>query len=216
MRSENEIPGPGLDDKIANGDRGEIVWLELRPILAAVNADPEPEFGAGEKHGWVHAVLANDMGVAAQALGRSSFVKSTSEGRPSDPRPGLPIIRSTIHPWIHVAESVAVKSGVGDCRIEPAGFEAGNPGVWRKIRDVFDEVGPALAPIDRQLEVAIIGADPDQPAIFWGFANRIDAGMHLGGGVIHRDAARFLLLLLLGIIGGKVRRDAVPGIAAIF
>jgi hypothetical protein len=39
--------------------------------------------------------------------------------------------------------------------------------------------------------------------------------VHLGGGVVHGDAARKLLLLLLGVVGRQVGRDAFPRLAAV-
>jgi hypothetical protein len=39
--------------------------------------------------------------------------------------------------------------------------------------------------------------------------------VHLGGGVVHRDSAGLLLLLLFRIVGGEVGRDALPGVAPV-
>ena len=76
--------------------------------------------------------------------------------------------------------------------------------------NVGDDIGPGLAAIARDLHVAIVGAHPDHLPVLRRFGDRVDRGVHLGGGVVHRDAARFFLLLLLGIVGGQVRRDAFP------
>ena len=204
MRRENQIAGSGLNDQIADGNRREVVGFELGPTLPFVNANPKAEFGADEKDRWGHGIFADDVGVTAEALGRSG-----------DSLPGFPIIRSAINPWIHIAKGVAVERRVGRCRIESARFDARHPGVCWKSWNIFHDIGPGFAAVSGQLEVAVIGADPQHSPVFWGFADRKDGGVHFGGGVVHRNAARLLLLLLFGIIGGEIGRDPVPGVAAI-
>ena len=59
----------------------------------------------------------------------------------------------------------------------------GSPG------DVADDVGPGFAAVPGQLQVAVVGARPDDLRILRRFGDREDRGVHLGGGVVHRDAA---------------------------
>ena len=80
---------------------------------------------------------------------------------------------------------------------------------------VADDVGPRLAAIARDLHVAIVGAHPDDLAVLWRFGDGVNGGVHFGGGVIHRDAAGFFLLLFFRIVGSQVGRNAIPGLAVI-
>src|SRR5436190_23506298 len=101
MRRENQIAGSGLNDQIADGNRRKVVGFELGPTLPSVNANPKAEFGADEKDRWGHGIFADDVGVAAEAFGRSG-----------DALPGFPIIRSAINPWVHIAKGVAIERRV--------------------------------------------------------------------------------------------------------
>ncbi len=72
-----------------------------------------------------------------------------------------------------------------------------------------------LAAVARELHVAVVGADPDRARGLRRFADRVDRRVHFGGGVVDRDAAGFFLALLLRVVGGEVRRNAVPGLALV-
>ena len=78
-----------------------------------------------------------------------------------------------------------------------------------------DDVRPVLAAVARDLDVAVVGADPDHVRVLRRFADRIDRRVHLGRRVVDGDAAGFLLLLLLRIVRGQIRRDAIPAVAVI-
>src|SRR4029077_7496431 len=94
-------------------------------------------------------------------------------------------------------------------------FNPGNPRSLRKIWDVADNVAPGLAAVARELDVSVIGSYPDCLTVTRGLTDRINRGVHLRIRVVHRDATGLLLLLLLGIVGGEVRRDAVPGLTVV-
>ena len=116
----------------------------------------------------------------------------------------------------HVAEGVAVERGVrrrrrrsGSPRPSDTHDAFGRPG------DVAGDVRPGLAAVARQLQVAVVGADPDHLRVLRRLADRVDRRVHLGRRVVDRDAARLLLLLLLRVVRRQVGRDALPRLAAV-
>ena len=72
-----------------------------------------------------------------------------------------------------------------------------------------------LAAIARDLHVAVVRPRPDDLPVLGRLGDRINRRVHLGHGVIHRDAAGFFLLLLFRIVSGQIGRDALPGLAVI-
>ena len=78
-----------------------------------------------------------------------------------------------------------------------------------------DYVRPAFPSIARELQVSVVGAHPDRLPIARRFADGINRRVRFRVGVVHGHAARFFLLLLFGIVGGQVGRNAVPGLAVI-
>src|SRR6266511_875438 len=78
-----------------------------------------------------------------------------------------------------------------------------------------DEGRPRLTAVARELNVAIISADPDQSLLLGRFANGINCRVHFGRRIIHRHTARLLLLLFFRIVGGQVGRNAVPRLSVI-
>ena len=81
--------------------------------------------------------------------------------------------------------------------------------------NIADDIGPRLAAVASELEVAVIGADPDQRLILGRFADRVNRRVHFRRGIVHRNAARLLLLLFFRIVGGQIGRNALPGLAVI-
>src|SRR6185312_8112302 len=92
---------------------GEIVRLELRPALPAVEAHVEPELGPEEQDVWVEPVLLDHMGIAANAgrVGADQLL------------PGAAVIGRAIEVGSHVANGVAVVGDVGDSGIVAARFD---------------------------------------------------------------------------------------------
>ena len=58
----------GWTGQVAHRDRREVAALELRPALAAVDRDPQPELGAEEQQVLLDRVLLDHVRVAADAL----------------------------------------------------------------------------------------------------------------------------------------------------
>src|SRR4029079_3406006 len=115
----------------------------------------------------------------------------------------------------HVAERVRVEGDVGRAFIEVAGVDVGDPGVLGDAGDVGDGVGPRLAAVSRHLDVAIVGAGPDHAGVFRRLGDGVDGRVHLGRGVVDRDAAGLLLLLLLRVVRGQVGGELLPRLAVV-
>src|SRR5207245_2860617 len=99
--------------------------------------------------------------------------------------------------------------------IEAAGFNGRYPSVGWKSRYIAGYVGPVLAGIACHLKISVIGADPNDVAVLGGLGDRIDGGVSFRVRIVHRQAARFLLLLLGRIVGGQIGRDSLPGVAVV-
>ena len=93
-------------------------------------------------------------------------------------RPGLTEIGGLENVGRHVAKSMPIKSGVRRAGIEVAGLHPVHPRVLRQPRDVADDVSPRLTAVARELNVAVISADPDQSLLFRRFADGINCCVH--------------------------------------
>ena len=68
MGCQHEIVVARLNGEIAHRHRGQLASLELRPVRAAIDRDPQPEFGAEKQQPRIDAVLLDDVGVTTHAL----------------------------------------------------------------------------------------------------------------------------------------------------
>src|SRR5262249_23875150 len=134
---------------------------------------------------------------------------------PDDARPALAEVGRAIHPRVRVAVAVAIERRVRRPRLEPAGLAPIDPGAFGHAGDLAAQVLPSLAAGARQVDVGAVGADPDPRRVDQRLADVEDGRVHLGRRVIDGDAARLLLLLLLGIVRAQIGRDALPGVAAV-
>ena len=130
-------------------------------------------------------------------------------------RPGLAVIGGLENVRRHVAKGMSIKRGVSRAGIEIAGLHPVHPGILRQAGNVADDVGPSLAAVARELKIAVVGADPDQPLLLGRFADGINRGVHLRRRIVDRHTARLFLLLFFRIVGGQVRRNAFPCLAVI-
>src|SRR4029079_16616482 len=100
----------------------------------------------------------------------------------------------------HVAERVRVEGDVGRAFIEVAGVDVGDPGVLGDAGDVGDGVGPRLAVVARDLDVAIVGAGPDHAGVFRRLGDGVDGRVHLCRGGVDREGDRRLLAVPLPVV----------------
>src|SRR6266478_5848532 len=110
---------------------------------------------------------------------------------------------------------MAIKRCISRACLVEAGFHPRNPRGFRQIRNIAGDVGPRLRAVARHLEVSVIGSYPDGLAIPRRLADRVDRCMHLGVRIVDRNTAGFFLLLFLRIVGGEIRRDALPRLTVI-
>src|SRR3954469_477837 len=153
-----------MDHQIINRDRGEVAALVLCPAPAAIVADEEPELGAEEEQVRADGVLLDYMCPSAHAA-------LTCDNR----LPRLPIVSRLEDVRSHVAVHVAIDSSIRRAFIVTAGFHPGDPRVLSRVGNIPDYVCPALARISRDLDVAIIGANPDKLSILRRLRDRIDS-----------------------------------------
>src|SRR6266550_7864142 len=110
---------------------------------------------------------------------------------------------------------MAIESYEGRAFIVSAGFHPGDPRRFPYSLHIADNISPGLTAIARDLHVAVVGSHPDQLAVLGRLGDGVNAGMHLGCGVINSHTTRFFLLLFLRIISAQIGRDAFPGLAMI-
>ena len=206
MCREHEVIVARLNRKITHRHCRKVPTLELRPMRAGVDRDPQSELGAEKQQLRIDGVFLDDVRVAAYALGIL----------PADQRPpGLSKVGCSINVRRHVAESVPIKSDIGAAGCECARLDPAYPSVPGNTRHIADDIIPMLPAIAGQLQVAVIGTDPDEPGRHRRLADRIDRGVHLRRRIVDGDTSGLFLLLLLGIVAGQVRRDPLPALTVV-
>src|SRR5258706_15436082 len=108
-----------------------------------------------------------------------------------------------------------IEGRVRGALIKMAGVDGRDPGVAGQSANVTNGVCPGLAAIAGNLQIAVVSSRPDHTGVLWGLSDRINRGMHFRGGIVHGDPARLFLLLLFRIVGGEIRRDALPRLSMI-
>ena len=205
MGSQDHIFIAGMDGDITHRDRREITAFEGRPLDATVQADEQARFGAEVEQGRIHRVLLHHVGETVEIRRREGY-------------PGLAEIAGLVDVRRHIAGAMTIEGREGCALVKGAGFNPGYPGVFRKIWNVGDDVGPAFPAVAAELHVAIIGAHPDRFRVLGTLGNGVDGAVGLGGGIIHRKATAVFLLLFLGVVGGQIATIAaqsLPGLAVI-
>src|SRR5713101_7215112 len=153
VRRQDEIGFTRLNGKIANGDSGKMVALELRPVFSAINRNPKSELRAEKEQVRFDKVFLNDMRVSANA-----FDVPCSDER----RPCFSVIGSFENIRRHVAESVPIESCVCSARVEAACLHPADPGILWQTRNITDQIVPRFPAITGKLKVDVIGANPDE------------------------------------------------------
>ena len=192
---QNKLVVARLNRQVAYGNGGEMVAFKLRPAISSVDRDPKSELGAEKKKIRLHQVLLDDMRVTANAFRVLGCNKR---------RPRFAVISCLEKVRLHLAKGMSIKRGISRAGIEIAGLHPVHPRVFRQPGNVADDIGPRLAAVPRELEIAVVGSDPDQPLLFGRFADGINRGVHLGRRIVHRHSPRLFLLLFFRIVGGQV------------
>ena len=204
VRRQHQIAVAGMDLEIAHRHARELAAAELRPVPASVHGDEESQLGSEEEQVLLQRVLLDHVRITAQGSGWTA-----------DAHPCLPEVLRAVHPRRHVPEVVPVERRVRRSRLEAARLDPRDPARFRQAGDVSGDVGPVPSPVPGELDVAVVGADPDGVRVARGLADHGDGRVGLRRGVVDGDAARLFLALLLRIVGGEIGRDALPRVAAI-
>src|ERR1019366_7428207 len=204
MRRDDEILLARLEREVPHGDGREVAALELDPRLPRVERDPEPELRPEVEEAGPDRVFLDHVRPAADARRRAD-----------DPLPRLPGVARRADPRRHVAEGVPIKCSVrGAVRVR-AGLDPRDPARGRQAQDILHEVRPRRAAVTCELEVAVVGPDPDRLRVARALRDRVDRRVHLGGGLVDLEAAGALLLLFYDVIRREVRRDPLPRLPAV-
>ena len=151
VRSQDEVVLPRMNRQVAHRHRRETASLELRPGLAAIDRNKEPELRAEEEQVLLDEVLLDDVGVAANAFGILRIHAAPS--------------RSCRNRWCD-KRTAPCRPTCGDrtrrkrCRRRNCSPAPSSPtNSWQAL-DVSDDVAPGLAAIARELNVAIVRPRP--------------------------------------------------------
>ena len=109
MRADHEIVVAWVDRQIAYRHRRQIPAFVMRPLLAAIHRDPQPELRPEEQQVGVDQVFLNHVRVTAHGTIRRH------ECRPRFPKVGRAVGVGT-----HVPERMDVERGVDGARSEVA------------------------------------------------------------------------------------------------
>ncbi len=82
---------------------------------------------------------------------------------------------------LEITVHVAIGGDIGAGAVVAAGFDPGDPWSLADALQVGGDVAPVFATILRDLDVAIVGADPDGFVTLRRFADGIDGVIHFGG-----------------------------------
>src|SRR5207244_12622104 len=135
----------------------------------SVDRDPKSELGAEKKKIRLNQVLLDDVRVTANAF-RVLWCNKR--------RPRFTVISCLENIRLHLAKGMSIKRGISRAGIEIAGLNPVHPGILRQPGNVADDIGPGLAAVPRELEIAVVRADPDQPLLLGRFADGINRGVH--------------------------------------
>ncbi len=140
MSGEHEVRFARMHHDVADGYAREIMALVLRPVLTAIQGNPQAKLRANIQNVLRNLILFDDMGVATHAAIGCNYGG-----------PGLSVVGGLVDVWHHVAKSVAVKRCVSCCSVIKSSFDPRNPREFRQIRHIADDIRPGFAAILREL-----------------------------------------------------------------
>ena len=195
---DDEVVPVDLD--VAHGDPRQ-VELQGLPALAVVERDVHAELGGGVEQ-------APPLGVLAD---RVDEVAVADAGHDRLPAPAA--VAGAVDVGPAVLEAVAVHGDVGGPGVEVGGLDPGDLGPRGEGRG--RDVGPVGAAVGAAPDEAVVGADPQQPAVQRRRGDGVDhaaprprAGVrgHPGGLQARRRS---------GVLAGEVRADRAPVVATV-
>ena len=165
-------------------------------MIAIVEGNIDGALGAGEEQAAAHRIFAHgvDGGIVGDAAG--------------DLLPALAAVARAIDVGVQIIEAEAIDGGIGRLQVIVRSFELRDFAPGRKRVDGL----PSFPAIARELDEAVIGADPNSVDVAERRANAVDdaaMGLVAGGG------KRQETLRHAGILASEVRTDLLPMLAAI-
>ena len=169
VRGKHEVRFAGMYHDVADGHAGKLMAFVLSPVVSAVQGNPKAKFRAQVKNVLGNGIFLDHMCVAAHTAVTCD-----------DGSPGLPIIRCLVNVGGHVSKRMAVKCSISSASVIQPRLDPGNPRKLWKVCHITYDVVPGFSTIARELQVAIIGTNPDRLRVSGRFADRVDRRVHLG------------------------------------
>src|SRR5690348_694362 len=204
---EDQIIVARLDFDVVHGNGREIVF-QSGPIGAAVPGDPQAKFGSGKEQVGIARMLAKDVN-ASGGIG-----DAVANGFP-----GFAVIGGRENVNVVIVGAVSVEGGEGGAFGCFGSHNAAYIGSFGHAGGLRYNVLPGFSAVARDLQVAVVGADPEHVGGERRFAQSGDRRIFLNA-VVARQS------ILVGYFaadgefvavhaGGQVAAEARPGISAI-
>ena len=178
------------------------VATEPKPVAAAGHADVQTRFGAGIQHLRISRILAQHLQVRA--------VRQVA----GNVRPRRTTVGGAIYVRLVVIHEMALERRVGHARCRARGLDVRHDSFRAKGRHVAVDASPCLSIVTRDMQVAVVGARPDQAALHRRLGHAVQRVVVLGrrGLLQHRTTGE---TLSRRIVLRQVGRDDVPRAAEI-
>ena len=200
--AQDQVLFPGLQGHVLHRHGGNA--LPFLPALPFVGAHVQAGFGTQvEQVGHVvvlhHAqrVALDPAGRRGQVLPGFSVVRGVKEVR------GKVVLAVVVHD--HPRFSCLVRAGVDVGNPRPAGH-SGHPGGAQR---------PGFSAVAGDVDLAVVGPRPKRPFFQGRRGNGQQAGVVFGTGYVPGESAAFQRLVFLGVVGGQVRGNDLPALAAV-
>ena len=199
---DDEVAEALLDREPVDGGVGK-VRAQLVPRVPVVEGDPDGVFGTDVQEAGASGILPDDVGVAEGGPGDV----------PVDPLPARPVVPGPEDIRVGVAELVAIDRQVGGPGLVTGGLDVGDRSPGRDtLRQHGGPVGPGRPPVPGELDLAVVGADPDLSLCQGREGQGEDRRPHRRARVVEGQPAG--TTHELGIGGGQVGAHDLPALTA--
>ena len=120
-----------MHHNVADGYARKFMAFVLRPMLAAVQGNPQAKLRAEIQKVLSKWILFDDVGVAAHAA-----VGCNNGG------PGLTVVCGFVDVRLHVSKCMAVKGRISRSSVIKSCLDPRNPREPRKVRHIADDIRP--------------------------------------------------------------------------
>src|SRR5579864_2022043 len=173
------------------------------PAPAVVERDVEAVLGAQVEEAAPRRVLAQGMDVGERA----------ARDAVDDRRPGAAVVPGLEDERIAVVDLVQVDGDVGGAGLVARRLDGAHRPPGRQAVEVRGHVGPGLAAVLGELQLAVVGPGPDEARLQPRLGDREDDAGVLDADVVGGEAAGDLLARL--VVQGEVGADHLPGGAGV-